>query len=49
MPAITSSSVTYMNVPFFVSSGGYGIFINHTSPITYELGWPSWQTAAFQV
>ena len=32
----TSSSVTYMNVPFFLSSRGYGIFINHTSPITYE-------------
>jgi alpha-D-xyloside xylohydrolase len=45
----TSSSVTYMNVPFLLSSRGYGIFINQTSPITYELGWPSCQTAAFQV
>jgi alpha-D-xyloside xylohydrolase len=46
---VTSSSVTYLNVPFFMSSRGYGIFINHASPIIYELGWPSWQTAAFQV
>ncbi len=45
----TSSGITYLNVPFFMSSRGYGIFINHTSPITYELGCPSWQTAAFQV
>jgi len=45
----TSSSVTYMNVPFFLSSRGYGVFINHTSPITYELGWPSLQSVAFQV
>jgi alpha-D-xyloside xylohydrolase len=45
----TSSSVTYMNIPFFLSSRGYGVFVNHTSPITYELGSPSLQTAAFQV
>ena len=45
----TSSSVTYMYVPFLLSSRGYGVFINHTSPITYELGSPSLQTAAFQV
>ncbi|MGQ9571727.1 MAG: TIM-barrel domain-containing protein [Dehalococcoidia bacterium] len=45
----TSSGVTYLNVPFFLSSRGYGIFINHASPIIYELGAPSWQTAAFQV
>jgi len=45
----TSSSVTYMNVPFFLSSRGYGVFVNHTSPITYELGSPSLQSAAFQV
>ncbi len=45
----TSSMVTYMNVPFFMSSAGYGIFINHASPIIYELGCPSWQTAAFRV
>ena len=44
-----TSNVTYLNVPFFLSSRGYGIFINHTSPIIYELGWPSWETAAFQV
>ncbi len=45
----TSSGLTYLNIPFFVSSRGYGIFINHSSPITYELGWPSADTGAFQV
>jgi alpha-D-xyloside xylohydrolase len=45
----TASSITYMNVPFFLSSRGYGVFVNHTSPITYELGWPSLQSAAFRV
>jgi alpha-D-xyloside xylohydrolase len=45
----TSSTVTYMNLPFFMSSAGYGVFINHTSPIIYELGCPSWPTASFRV
>ena len=45
----TDSSLTYLNIPFFVSSRGYGIFVNHGSPITYELGWPSLDTGAFRV
>jgi alpha-glucosidase (family GH31 glycosyl hydrolase) len=45
----TASSITYMNIPFFLSSRGYGVFVNHSSPITYELGWPSLQSAAFRV
>lgn len=46
---LTGSALTYLNVPFFLSNRGYGIFINHTSPITYELGWPALETAAFRV
>jgi len=46
---LTGSTLTYLNVPFFLSSRGYGIFVNHTSPITYELGWPAVETAAFRV
>jgi alpha-D-xyloside xylohydrolase len=46
---LTSSALTYFNVPLFLSSRGYGIFVNHTSPITYELGWPAVETAAFRV
>jgi alpha-D-xyloside xylohydrolase len=45
----TGGALTYHNIPFFLSSRGYGIFVNHTSPITYELGWPSPETAAFRV
>jgi alpha-D-xyloside xylohydrolase len=44
----TGCAMTYHNIPFFLSSRGYGIFVNHTSPITYELGWPSPETGAFR-
>jgi alpha-D-xyloside xylohydrolase len=46
---LTGSAVTYLNVPFFLSSRGYGIFLNHSSPVTYELGWPAVETGAFRV
>jgi alpha-D-xyloside xylohydrolase len=45
----TGGALTYHNIPFFLSNRGYGIFVNHTSPITYELGWPSPETGAFRV
>jgi alpha-D-xyloside xylohydrolase len=45
---LTGSALTYFNVPLFLSSLGYGIFVNHSSPITYELGWPGLETAAFR-
>jgi alpha-D-xyloside xylohydrolase len=45
---LTGSALTYFNVPFFLSSRGYGIFVNHSSPITYELGWPGLDTASFR-
>ena len=45
----TGGALTYLNIPFFLSSRGYGIFVNHASPITYELGWPSPETGAFRV
>ncbi|MDP2950143.1 MAG: glycoside hydrolase family 31 protein [Chloroflexota bacterium] len=46
---LTASGVTYLNIPFFLSSRGYGIFVNHTGPVTNEMGWPSLETGAFQV
>ena len=41
--------VCYLNIPFFVSSRGYGIFVHHSSKIVYELGQPALQSAAFRV
>jgi len=45
---LTGSAKTYINVPFFFSNSGYGVFLNHSSPITYELGWPGVETGAFR-
>ena len=45
---LTGSAKCYFNVPFFLSSSGYGVFLNHSSPITYELGWPAAETGAFR-
>jgi alpha-D-xyloside xylohydrolase len=30
--------LSYKNVPFFMSTGGYGHFVNSTYPVTYHLG-----------
>ena len=34
----TASEQAYKNVPFFVSSRGYGVFVNHTGNISFEIG-----------
>ncbi len=44
-----TSTVSYLNVPFLLSSRGYGLFVHHHSKIVYELGQPSPQAAAFRV
>lgn len=44
-----TSTVSYLNIPFVLSSRGYGLFIHHHSKIVYELGQPTPQSAAFRV
>jgi len=44
-----TSTVCYINVPFLISSRGFGLFFHHHSKITYELGNPALQTAAVRV
>ena len=44
-----TSTVCYINVPFLISSRGFGLFLHHHSKITYELGNPALQTAAIRV
>jgi alpha-D-xyloside xylohydrolase len=45
----STTPLTYLNIPFFISTRGYGVFINHTSRIVYELGYPSQVTSSFRV
>ncbi|MFB9445754.1 alpha-xylosidase [Dactylosporangium vinaceum] len=34
----TSSEQAYKNVPFYVTSGGYGVFVNDPGPVSFEVG-----------
>jgi alpha-glucosidase (family GH31 glycosyl hydrolase) len=34
----TSSQQAYKNIPFYLSSRGYGIFVNHTEEVDFEVG-----------
>ncbi len=33
----TASDVGYKNIPFYMSSEGYGVFTDHTGPVSYEV------------
>ena len=34
----TSSELSYKNIPFYISSKGYGVFVNNTGKVSYEIG-----------
>lgn len=34
----TSSDQSYKNVPFYLSSEGYGVFVNHPEEVSFEIG-----------
>lgn len=34
----TSSEQSYKNIPFYLSSKGYGVFVNHPEKVSFELG-----------
>jgi len=48
-PASTSSQRMYKPVPFGLSSRGYGLFVNTTRRVTFDLGATSSLSAAFAV
>ncbi|MBM7541589.1 alpha-xylosidase [Amphibacillus cookii] len=45
----TSSEQSYKNVPFYLSSKGYGIFVNHPERVSFELGSELVSRAQFSV
>lgn len=45
----TSSDTAYKNVPFYISSKGYGVFINHSERVSMEIGTDKVEKAAFSV
>lgn len=34
----TSSEQAYKNLPFYISNKGYGVFVNHTGRVSFEVG-----------
>ncbi|MFJ3588758.1 alpha-xylosidase [Streptomyces sp. NPDC090231] len=45
----TSSELAYKNVPFYLSSRGYGVFVNHTGRVSFEIGSESVGQVQFSV
>ena len=33
----TSSEQAYKNIPFYLTNGGYGVFVNHTGKVSFEV------------
>jgi len=44
-----TTPLTYLNVPFWWSTRGYGVFVNQASLAVYELGYPSQLSCSFRV
>lgn len=45
----TSTEQSYKNIPFYVSNKGYGVFVNHTEKVSFEVGSEFVTKAAFSV
>ncbi|MFG2161913.1 alpha-xylosidase [Streptomyces olivaceus] len=45
----TSSEQAYKNVPFYLSSRGYGVFVNHPGAVSFEVGSESVGQVQFSV
>ncbi|WP_130859553.1 alpha-xylosidase [Gracilibacillus phocaeensis] len=45
----TSSEQSYKNIPFYVSSQGYGVFVNHPEKVSFELGSETVSRSQFSV
>ncbi|WP_329125931.1 alpha-xylosidase [Streptomyces sp. NBC_01465] len=45
----TSSEQAYKNVPFYMSSRGYGVFVNHPGKVSFEIGSESVGQVQFSV
>ncbi|MCX5400979.1 alpha-xylosidase [Streptomyces sp. NBC_00102] len=45
----TSSELAYKNIPFYLSSRGYGVFVNHPGKVAFEVGSESVGQVQFSV
>ena len=45
----TSTDQSYKNIPFYISNKGYGVFVNHTDKVEFEVASESVSRVAFSV
>src|SRR5699024_11192523 len=45
----TSSEQSYKNIPFYLSNKGYGVFVNHSEEVNFELGSETVSKSQFSV
>ncbi len=45
----TSSQVAYKNIPFYMTNEGYGIFVDHTTPVSFEVASEKVEYVGFSV
>lgn len=45
----TSTEQSYKNIPFYLSSRGYGVFVNHPEKVEFEIGTEQVSKTAFSV
>ena len=45
----TASEIAYKSIPFYYTSGGYGVFVNHPGKVSFEVGSEKVETVQFSV
>lgn len=45
----TSSQISYKNIPFYISNKGYGIFVDHTEKVSFEVASEKVEYVGFSV
>lgn len=45
----TASNISYKNIPFYISSRGYGVFVNTTDRVSFEVGSEKVEETQFSV
>lgn len=45
----TSSQIGYKNVPFYLTNRGYGVFVDHTGPVSFEVASEKVEYVGFSV
>ena len=45
----TASEISYKNIPFYYTNGGYGVFVNHPGAVSFEVASEKVETVQFSV